>query len=350
MLPERFSLMLFSLLQVVVEKWVTVEEYNALSAARKLSWQISFEEEEREKKLAASAAIDGDTSMGDASLSALYPPKSSQAIVASKERGIYYSAGVGTPLRTHAALSSSSRLPSSTSLTSLAKLTTSPSLSKLSASPSSTSLATGRLRLPTGVTSSPRQWSANHAKRLVEDEAEGRRERDRRRKASVLLGGEEEVQVVEVATGGKKEEGKIKLADYTLTALAAEKGKGKEEVKVRLSFFFCLVETDVVFFSLRRLPLLLSSLSPPPLPPPHRPLPPPPRLPLPPSPTSLALQLPPRPSRRKPSRLPSPPRPASLLAQLPPLPLPSRRRSPKSPSPLPSPRSRSVPLRLHRSR
>lgn len=143
--------------------------------------------------------------------------------VSSKERGIYYTAGVGTPLRTHSGLASRVSSPSS--------------LQKLSNSPSTySSLASGRLRLPSSASNSrlaalaagspARAWSTSQAKRLVEDEEAARAERERRRKASIMLGGEEEVKAIEAAEPEPKkqkseaEEGKIKLADFGFASAA----------------------------------------------------------------------------------------------------------------------------------
>ncbi|GAA5964227.1 hypothetical protein JCM21900_002873 [Sporobolomyces salmonicolor] len=191
--------------EVVVEKWVTAEEYAALFEQRKLGWQVTREQEDSDNKAAAAAAAaaEGELTFGDDDQSF------------AKESGIYYTPGVNTPLRTH------SRLPPSRSLSNV----------KLSASPSYSSLSNGRLRLPssTSFSGSPaRSWSASQAKRVVEDEAQARRERERRRKASVLLGGEEET-VEEKEKGGKtgeKEEGgKLRLADYALEENKAEEKK-----------------------------------------------------------------------------------------------------------------------------
>ncbi|GAA5873547.1 hypothetical protein JCM3774_000047 [Rhodotorula dairenensis] len=199
--------------EVIVERWVTGDEYAALFEQRKLAWQTSREEEEREKaRVAAADPADGDSNMRDAE------PASSSSVPA-KERGIYYTAGVGTPLRTHAGLASRVSSPSS--------------LQKASNSPSAySSLASGRLRLPSSASNSrlaalaagspARAWSTSQAKRLVEDEEAARAERERRRKASIMLGGEEEVHANEtVEPEAKKqrsgtEEAKIKLADYGL--------------------------------------------------------------------------------------------------------------------------------------
>jgi len=49
----------------VVERWVTQEEYRALFEQRKLAWQVSYEEEEREKERLRQEESKGDQSMED---------------------------------------------------------------------------------------------------------------------------------------------------------------------------------------------------------------------------------------------------------------------------------------------
>lgn len=150
----------------------------------------------------------------------------------SKERGIYYAAGVGTPLRTHSGLASRVSSPSS--------------LQKLSNSPSTySSLASGRLRLPSSASNSrlaalaagspARAWSTSQAKRLIEDEEAARAERERRRKASIMLGGEEEVKAIEAAEPEAKkqksdaEESKIKLADFGFASVPSTSTEKKAD-------------------------------------------------------------------------------------------------------------------------
>lgn len=215
-------------IQVIVERWVTSEEYDALLEQRKLAWQPTREEEERERSRAATAEQgDGDSSMHEAENA---EPNPAQA----KERGIYYASGVGTPLRTHSGLASRVSSPSS--------------LNKASNSPSAySSLASGRLRLPSSASnprlsalasgSPARSWSASHAKRLIEDEEAARAERERRRKASIMLGGEEEVKAIEAAEPEAKRqkagaEGKIKLADYGIDTESATEAKTTPAVSV----------------------------------------------------------------------------------------------------------------------
>jgi len=55
----------FDCSQVVVERWVTQEEYRALFEQRKLAWQVSYEEEEREKERLRQEESKGNQSMED---------------------------------------------------------------------------------------------------------------------------------------------------------------------------------------------------------------------------------------------------------------------------------------------
>lgn len=226
--PPRVKKLIFAA-QVVVERWVTAEEYDALFEQRKLAWQHSREEEERDRR-AAEQAGEADTSMADANAS----PQP-----ASKERGIYFATGVGTPLRSYSGLGS--RLPSSSSLNSLAKLSNSPS--------SYPTLPNGRMRLPSSASGSAlaalaagsprRKWSVNDVKRLLEDEDAAKAEREKRRKAAISVGGGDEADA-EAPKGDtaptkpttNETEGKIKLADYALPASSVDAAAGEKAQSV----------------------------------------------------------------------------------------------------------------------
>ncbi|GEM08485.1 hypothetical protein Rt10032_c05g2502 [Rhodotorula toruloides] len=211
--------------EVMVERWVTAEEYEALLEQRKLAWQNSREDEERDRR-AAEIADEGDTSMADAKAS----PQPT-----SKERGIYFATGVGTPLRSYSGLGT--RLPSSSSLTNLAKLSNSPS--------SYSTLPNGRMRLPSSTsgsalaalaTGSPRRkWSVNDVMRLLEDEDAAKAEREKRRQATLTLGEGDaaKAEAPQAAAASAKvstneTEGKIKLANYTLPASSIDPSAGEK--------------------------------------------------------------------------------------------------------------------------
>ncbi|GAA5939464.1 uncharacterized protein JCM15063_006187 [Sporobolomyces koalae] len=201
--------------EVVVERWVTQEEYKALFEQRKLAWQMSYEEEEREKERArleeAQTPQTGDQSMEDVTS----PPRQ------PKELGLYYTKGTNSPLRTHSMVSNR-LLSSSASTSSLSSLVA--ASPKLASSASHGSLAalskTGRLRLPSaqGIQSPARRaWSiAERArlKALSQEQAEAEeKERDN----------------LEKEEQGQK---KIKLGDYaTATTPAAAPALAIEAAK-----------------------------------------------------------------------------------------------------------------------
>ncbi|KAI5480999.1 hypothetical protein MNV49_006185 [Pseudohyphozyma bogoriensis] len=166
--------------EVIVEKWLTDAEFEQALKARKLGWQVPLEEELKKQETPAT---------GDADMSVADEP-------APKEKGPFYATGTGTPLRTHSNLSQSSLGSRRTSLT---------------ASPSYSTLVNGRIRLPSTVAagSPARTWSHGKANRIVLDEVKAKEERERRRKASIMLGGEAEEPV---ATA---EPEKLKFADYS---------------------------------------------------------------------------------------------------------------------------------------
>lgn len=206
--------------EVLVERWLTQSEYDALAAQRKLGWQTTREQEE------ANENVEG-MEVEEVSFSSLpseegreltkdeqqqKEQEKEQAAESKKEdkkQGIYYTLGSGTPLRSHARLvSSSSRSRPGSPSTPLS-------------SGSSTPRIPGRLPLRSTITASA-GWSAKKgtAARLVEEEREAKRERERRRRASVALGGEEEVVESEAETKKAKTEGegeaqgRIKLAEF----------------------------------------------------------------------------------------------------------------------------------------
>ncbi|KAM0792640.1 hypothetical protein ACM66B_002422 [Microbotryomycetes sp. NB124-2] len=156
--------------EVVVEKWLTDAEQDELIKQRKLAWQTPFEEVVDES---ATMAVD------------------SPAEKKEKPSGFYYLSGTGTPLRSHSALAhrqvSSSRPNSRQGSPAGAR-----------SGSNSPALVNGRMRLVSG-TQSPagRSWSSSRIARLAEDEQKARAERDKRRKASIMLGGEQEPTAVE---------------------------------------------------------------------------------------------------------------------------------------------------------
>lgn len=188
--------------EVVVERWLTTREYDELAKQRKLAWQSTNEDEN------AAGEADGDASMrtvasdneGDVRLAARI----------EKPRGAYYTMGSGTPLRAHSGLGSSSRHVSSATSRPGSR-SGSPSTPNLllgasgrssgSNSPVLTTLLNGRMRLTSASAgargASPvaaaRSWSQTRSARLAEDEQKARSERERRRKASIMLGGEEDL-------------------------------------------------------------------------------------------------------------------------------------------------------------
>ncbi|KAM0792649.1 hypothetical protein ACM66B_002430 [Microbotryomycetes sp. NB124-2] len=156
--------------EVVVEKWLTDAEQDELIKQRKLAWQTPFEEVVDES---ATMAVD------------------SPAEKKEKPSGFYGLSGTGTPLRSHSALAhrqvSSSRPNSRQGSPAGAR-----------SGSNSPALVNGRMRLVSG-TQSPagRSWSSSRIARLAEDEQKARAERDKRRKASIMLGGEQEPTAVE---------------------------------------------------------------------------------------------------------------------------------------------------------
>ncbi|KAM0753236.1 hypothetical protein T439DRAFT_323874 [Meredithblackwellia eburnea MCA 4105] len=144
--------------EVIVEKWLSDDEYKKAVEERKMAWQTTEEEPPKEVKL----------------IEAPPPPP--------REQGIYYSTGVGTPLRTH------EHLARSVSAQSLS--------SKSSAVPRSpsTTLRNGRMRLPSGSAkgSPARTWSQRRVSQVFEDAQKNKEEREKRRKASIALGGEKD--------------------------------------------------------------------------------------------------------------------------------------------------------------
>lgn len=127
------------------------------------------------------------------------------------ETGFYFTPGTGTPLRTHSSLSNGVS-------------STKPSPLSASTTPVYKTYLNGRLRLPSASNSaSPaRTWSSDKASRILEDEQKASQNREKRRKASMRLGGEvvkdeeeekeeeKEVEVKEVV------QEKLKLPDFSL--------------------------------------------------------------------------------------------------------------------------------------
>lgn len=165
--------------------------------------------------------------------SVIFPP---QVDVQPRESGIYYTPGTGTPLRTHSGLSSTfssggnNKSNRSTPLSSIPLSLSSNSLSANSPGISpvyKNNYLNGRLRLPSGTPlssaggSKNRAWSEIKSKLVVEDEEKKELEREKRRAASVRLGGE----VPEIISNGKGKEKKavVDVVEEKLPVSAPEK-------------------------------------------------------------------------------------------------------------------------------
>lgn len=149
-----------------------------------------------------------------------------QVDVQPRESGIYYTPGTGTPLRTHSGLSStfsSGGNNKSNRSTPLSSIPLSLSSNSLSANSPGIGISpvyknnylNGRLRLPSGTPLSSaggnknRAWSEIKSKLVVEDEEKKELEREKRRAASVRLGGE----VPEIVDSGKGKEKEVVVAE-----------------------------------------------------------------------------------------------------------------------------------------
>ncbi|KAK4046888.1 mgpp2cl-1, protein phosphatase 2C-like protein 1 [Microbotryomycetes sp. JL201] len=192
--------------EVIVEKWLTDAEQDELAKQRKLAWQTPFEHEKQEAAQSATTLVD--------------PPSEKK----EKPAGFYYSSGTGTPLRTHSALAqrqvSTSRPNSRQGSPAAAGLPRSGS--------NSPALVNGRMRIASGAQSPARSWSFARIAKLAEDEQRAKAEREKRRKASIMLGGEQEQAAVENKADTKattaeagaesepetKQHDKLKLQDY----------------------------------------------------------------------------------------------------------------------------------------
>ena len=236
-------------LQVIVERWLTAKEYEQAFEHRKLAWQTTFEEEARQQRM-----LDDESS----AVAAGSAPDSPAAATSSNEheRAIYFTRGVGTPLRAYRNLGEILARPGSISGVAAAAAGT--SSTSVPASPrASPLLANGRMRLASGAgasasssrggtpRSTSRKWSEHEVKRLLEGEEAARAEREKRRLGYLAMGGdlyETEQERKEREEKERKEEqdkkalepAKIKLADYAVAP--KEDGKAKiddKQLKVR---------------------------------------------------------------------------------------------------------------------
>lgn len=213
---------------MLVEKWLTADEYEQAFAHRKLAWQTTFEEEARQQRMQQDDDSAGPTP-GEGG------PDSPAAAGASAEheRAMYFTRGVGTPLRAYRNLDEVLARPGSGSG------------SATPASPrASPLLANGRMRLASGPgsrsgtpRSTSRKWSEYEVKKLLEGEEAARAERDRRRLGYLAMGGDlyeteqerKEREAKEEKEKKADEPAKIKLADYALAAPTAKEGETKAD-------------------------------------------------------------------------------------------------------------------------
>ncbi|GAA6054881.1 hypothetical protein JCM3770_004266 [Rhodotorula araucariae] len=199
---------------VLVEKWLTAEEYEQAFAHRKLAWQTTFEEEARQQRMdvaASSASVAGS-------------PVSLQTTSVEQEQAIYFTRGVGTPLRAYRDLKEILSRPGTAAGSSAPA---SPRASPL--------LANGRVRLSSGPSggagtprSASRKWSEVEVRRLLEGEEAAREEREKRRRGYLAMGGdlyetEEERREREAKENKDAGPAKIKLADYAAPSATADK-------------------------------------------------------------------------------------------------------------------------------
>ncbi|GAA5849484.1 hypothetical protein JCM9279_000915 [Rhodotorula babjevae] len=223
---------------VIVERWLTAKEYEQAFEHRKLAWQTTFEEEARQQRM-----LEDESS---ATAAATAGPDSPAAASSNEhERAMYFTRGVGTPLRAYRNLGEILARPGSSSgaaAASSASVPASPRASPL--------LANGRMRLASGAgasasssrggtpRSASRKWSEHEVKRLLEGEEAARAEREKRRLGYLAMGGdlyETEQERKEREEKERKEEqdkkalepAKIKLADYAVAP--KEDGKAKSD-------------------------------------------------------------------------------------------------------------------------
>ncbi|GJN88271.1 hypothetical protein Rhopal_001236-T1 [Rhodotorula paludigena] len=219
---------------VIVERWLTNEQYQQAFEHRKLAWQTTFEEETRQLRAQEAAEVEerkaqqGDAVPGD-------------ALGEEDLRSDFYIRGAGTPLRTYRNINEILARPGSSSGAS-------------TPTRQSPMLANGRMRLGGGqvARNSPRKWSDYEVRKLLEDEETARAERERRRKAYLAMGGdlyptdydlseEDRIKAAKDKEEKDKEPAKLKLADYAIAAppvvAAAPEEKKKDEVKAPASSF-----------------------------------------------------------------------------------------------------------------
>ncbi|KPV77156.1 uncharacterized protein RHOBADRAFT_52102 [Rhodotorula graminis WP1] len=231
---------------VIVERWLTADQYEQAFEHRKLAWQTTFEEEARQQRM-----LEDESAAATAAAGPDSPAAAAAAAAASAnehERSVYFTRGVGTPLRAYRNLGEILARPGSA-----AGAAGGASSTSVPASPrASPLLANGRMRLASGAgasssssrTGTPgstsRKWSEYEVKKLLEGEEAARAEREKRRLGYLAMGGdlyETEQERKEREDKERKEEqdkkalepAKIKLADYAVAA--KEDGKVKSDSK-----------------------------------------------------------------------------------------------------------------------
>lgn len=222
--------------EVIAEKWLTDDEHKQYVLEGRMAWQPPLVPEVEPVKTEPDEVELSSRQVRlflAASRSVLLIPARPQ-LAKKKDSGIYYMQGTGTPLRSHANLSRPT--------TPLSASTRSPSLS---------TLVNGRLRLPSGAAaaSPARSWSHGKAGRMVEDEQKAKMERERRRKASIALGGEPE-KAAESPAAVEKPQEKLKLSDFGATAPAPvvrpfPASRSKKAINID-DFFFLNRRSEVI--------------------------------------------------------------------------------------------------------
>ncbi|GAA6008854.1 uncharacterized protein JCM10292_002623 [Rhodotorula paludigena] len=213
---------------VIVERWLTNEQYQQAFEHRKLAWQTTFEEETRQLRAQEAAEAEERKAQQDDAVPG-------DALGEEDLRSDFYIRGAGTPLRTYRNINEILARPGSSSGSS-------------TPTRQSPMLANGRMRLGGGIVArnSPRKWSDYEVRKLLEDEETARAEREKRRKAYLAMGGdlyptdydlseEERIKAAKDKEQKDKEPAKLKLADYAIAApplvAAASEEKKKDEVK-----------------------------------------------------------------------------------------------------------------------
>ncbi|GAA5905371.1 hypothetical protein JCM8208_003833 [Rhodotorula glutinis] len=228
---------------VIVERWLTAKEYEQAFEHRKLAWQTTFEEEARQQRMLE------DESSAAAAAGPDSPAAGAVASTNEHERSVYFTRGVGTPLRAYRNLGEILARPGSAA----AAAAGGASSTSVPASPrASPLLANGRMRLASGAgasssssragtpRSASRKWSEYEVKKLLEGEEAARAEREKRRLGYLAMGGdlyETEQERTEREEKERKEEqdkkalepAKIKLADFAVAP--KEDGKAKNDDK-----------------------------------------------------------------------------------------------------------------------